>query len=314
MELSIIIVNWNAGRYIYACLDSIRETGVPFAHEIIVVDNASDDGSPDIIRKRYPEARLIENESNMGFASANNQGMALAQGRYFCLINPDVQIKPDCLEVLHTYMNGNPDTGIAGPRILNPDYSCQKSTTRHPGVLDSWLRALFLHRLLPQSPEHSFIRDVPVLYGMFWIISRAAWLQVGGLDERFFMYGEDMDWCKRFSDQGFRVVHIPYATAIHAGGGCTRRLPIKMAIQIRRSRILYFIKHRGFIPGLIDCSGMMAESFIRMLSGLILLPFNLNKYSWSSGYLIRQAVCLVWLSGNGLMLVIQQAIREINNA
>ncbi|MGI9212291.1 MAG: glycosyltransferase family 2 protein [Methylococcaceae bacterium] len=314
MELSIIIVNWNGGKYIPACLDSIKKTGFNVEYETIVVDNASDDGSPDFIRTHYPDTQLIANSTNLGFAAANNMGMALAHGRYFCLINPDVIVKPDCLKVLNTYMNCNPDTGIAGPRILNTDHTCQKSTTQHPGVLDSWLCAFFLHRIMAQTNDHSFIREVPVLYGMFWIISRSAWLQVGGLDERFFMYGEDLDWCKRFSDHGFRVVHVPYATAIHAGGGCSRRVPIKMAIQIRRSRILYFIKHHGVITGLIDWSGLMAESFIRILFGILLLPFHLGSLSWISAYIIRHGACLEWLVRKGFLLAIQRPYKERSGA
>jgi len=307
-ELSIIIVSWNAREFLRACLQSIRETGQDIDHEIIVVDNASEDGSPEAVQRDFPEVILIQTGANLGFAAANNRGLSRAQGRYFCLINPDVVLQPDCLRVLLRFMDCNPDTGMAGPRLLNPDHTHQTSTTRHPGPLDSWKKALFLHRLAGRRRmDDPCIRDVPVLYGMFWIISRAAWSRVGGLDERFFMYGEDMDWCKRFHDHRFRVVYVPYATAFHEGAGSSRRVPVQMAIQLRQSRLLYFNKHHGCLPRLIDLSGLMAESLIRLVLGVLLVPLGVRDREWLTGYLSRHAVCLRWLIRRGGGFVFQRS-------
>lgn len=307
-DLSIIIVNWNAWEFLRACLYSIRETGQGVDHEIIVVDNASEDGSPEAVLRDFPEVILIQTGANLGFAAANNQGLARAKGRYFCLINPDVVLQADCLQVLLKYMDCNPDTGMAGPCILNPDHTRQDSTTRYPALLDSWKRALFLHRLEGSLPADDFsIRDVPVLYGMFWIVSRTAWSSVGGLDERFFMYGEDIDWCKRFRDHHFRVVYVPYARAIHVGSGSSRRVPVQTAIRLRQSRLLYFNKHHGRLSRLIALSGLIAESLIRLVLGVLLVPLGIRDREWVSRYLTRHGACLRWLLFKGHLLVFQRS-------
>lgn len=311
-ELSIIIVSWNTRDLLKACLLSIRNTAHNISLEIIVVDNASEDGSPEVIIQEFPEVILVQAGCNLGFAAANNMGMAMAKGRYFCLINSDVIVQPDCLQVLVKYMDCNPDAGITGPRILNPDYSLQKSVTCYPSLLDSWGKALLIHRLLAllkrnNTPNSLYtnhiVKDVPVIYGMFWMVSRKAWQKVGGLDERFFMYGEDLDWCKRFRDGLLRVVYVPYATAIHFGGGSSRLIPIKSAIQLRKSRILFFNKHHSVISSILNLLGMITESFTRIIIWTLISLFRLHDHKLVNINLSRHFSCLKWLLAEGTFLV-----------
>lgn len=313
-EISIIIVSWNARDFLHSCLLSIQRTAGKLKPEIIVVDNASDDGSPELVARNFPEVTLIETGCNLGFAAANNRGMAIAKGRYLCLINSDVIVQTDCLQVLLAYMGCNPDVGITGPRILNPDHSLQQSITAFPGLFDSWLQALFLHRLHPfqwLNPGKNMlytpiVRDVPVLYGMFWMVSRTAWQDVGNLDERFFMYGEDLDWCKRFHAGGYRVVHVPDATAIHHGGGSSRAIPVRSAVQMRKSRILYFSKHHNRLTTIMNWMGMIVASLIRFMLWIPLTLAPLPKTTSVKTQLASQAACLKWLLIDGIALVLSR--------
>lgn len=254
-DISIIIVNWNTKKFLVQCLQSINRNIKNIKHEIYVVDNASSDGSPNAVERQFPYVKLIKNKINLGFAAANNIAINHCSGRYICLINSDVVILPFCIENLFSFMEKHSEVGIVSPRILNPDRTLQPNWKWFPSFRQGICRALAIDRFFPKSPyyfrmfpyslRHDFCRKVEVLTGCFWMVRREAIVRVGLLDENFFMYGEDIDWCRRFHDAGWGIIYYPGAEAIHYGEASSSKDPIKFYLEMQKSRLYYWQKYYG---------------------------------------------------------------------
>jgi len=261
---SIIVVTWNAKRYVDECVRSLGKNRDAVSSEIIVVDNASTDGTPELIEAVLPQACLIRNASNLGFARANNLGIARSRGKYLFLINSDVTLPPGCIAKLAALMEENPSIGLLGPQMLGPQVGAahaaglpgeiRRSTMRFPTVWNQFCRALGLDLVLKSRwaggflmPDfaHDRTRDVEVLNGWFWVVRREALEQVGPLDERFFMYGEDIDWCYRFRQAGWRCVFYAGARAVHYGGASSAAAPVRFYLDMQRANLQYWKKHHG---------------------------------------------------------------------
>jgi GT2 family glycosyltransferase len=303
--ISIIIVSWNAREHLGACLESIRASAPCRLAEIIVVDNASTDGSADWVEQHAPEATLIRAGANIGFASANNLAMRKASGSLFALVNSDARVHPGCLEILADHLEQHADAGMAGPRVTGGDGLLQRSCRRFPGVWNTLCRALAFDRALggrgifagyEVPPErHRQLHNAEVLSGCFLLVRRAAVEQVGGLDERFFFYGEDIDWCRRFRDAGWKLAYVPAATATHFGGGSTSKAPLRYSVEILRATLLYWRKHHGRL-GKAICHGLLiVHHGVRLLLRAGLNALGLLRSSQSRYKLEEDAVCLRWL-------------------
>ncbi|MGA3006749.1 MAG: glycosyltransferase family 2 protein [Opitutaceae bacterium] len=254
-DVSVVIVSWNARDFLVECLQSLSAGVCRYSMEIIVVDNASTDGSVEAVQRQFPYVRLIRNETNTGFAKANNIGIAASHGRYLALVNSDVKVLKDCLTLLVDYLEQHPRTGMAGPFVFGRDGKLQRSCRGFPTVWNMLCRALALDSLFPKIrafsgytlsywPQNS-LRPVDILSGCFWLIRKEALAEVGGLDEAFFMYGEDMDWCKRFWAKGWPLVFVPAAQAIHYGGGSSSNAPVRFYIERQRADLSYWKKHHS---------------------------------------------------------------------
>ncbi len=251
--VSVIIVSWNAREYLAQCLASLSPAVCRYPMEIIVVDNASTDGSPEMVQRKYPECRLIRNGSNLGFAKANNVGIRQSAGEYLCLINSDVRVLDSCITRLVEFCETQPEVGMVGPRILGGDGALQPSCRGFPTVWNTLCRALGLDLLFPHARlfggyllpfwQHDTVRPVDILSGCFWLVRRRALTGVGVLDEDFFMYGEDMDWCKRFWAQGWRLMFVPSAQAIHYGSASADNAPMRFYLERQRADLQYWKKH-----------------------------------------------------------------------
>jgi GT2 family glycosyltransferase len=253
VEISIIIVNWNAKHYLRDCLDSLVAALVGIEHEIIVVDNASTDGSQEMVQSLYPNTKLICNNENLGFAKANNIGLHNCSGRFIFLINSDVVVSEDCFRRLTAFLDENSNVGLAGPKILCKNGLTQRSIMSFPTVWNTFTRALALDRLSHINPIfssyetpirfHGGTRKVEVVNGCFWAVRREALLEVGFLDERFFIYGEDIDFCRRFNDCGWQVVYYPDVSVIHFGEGSSSNAPIKFYIEMVKANFQLWKKY-----------------------------------------------------------------------
>ena len=251
-KASIIVVTWNARNYVDECLRSLRTNNTAASTEIIVVDNASSDGTAELIEEVLPGARVVRNAVNLGFARGNNLGIAQSRGRYLFLINSDVTVPAGCIEKILAFMDENPTVGMLGPQMRAPGGAIRRSTMRFPTLWNQFCRALgvdslFKSRwaggfLMPDS-DHGRTRDVEVLNGWFWVVRREALDEVGPLDEQFFMYGEDIDWCRRFQRAGWRRVFYADARALHYGGASSAAAPVRFYLDMQRANFQYWNKH-----------------------------------------------------------------------
>jgi GT2 family glycosyltransferase len=209
----------------------------------------------------FPDVRLIRNQRNVGFAAANNIGIKRARGKYVALINSDVVILSGCFDRLLEYMELHVDVGIIGPKILWPDGTLQNSCRKFPSLWNNFCTITGLRLLFPKSGffsgehmryfEHDRLCCVDYLVGCFLLVRRSAMVEVGLLDEQFFMYAEEVDWCKRFWDSKWRVIFSPGAQAIHVGRGSSSNQPARFALEQERAVIKYWAKHHS--PIVVAC-------------------------------------------------------------
>ena len=256
MDLSIIIVNWNTKDLLKACLRSVYAETRGLTFEVFVVDNASTDGSPEMVERTFPQVRLIRNAANVGFARASNQALRLSRGRYVLLLNPDTLILDQALVRMVHFMDQHPDVGALGPKILTAEGEVDlRCARRFPSLLSELfeltrLSARFPHNRLFGSYlmsywDHNDRREVEVLTGACLLVRREAMKQAGSLDEDFYMYGEDVDWCYRLRRAGWQVWYDSHTYIIHLGSQSTRLVQEEMGLERFRSRHALFRKHRG---------------------------------------------------------------------
>jgi len=253
IDISVVIVAWNAKRYLELCLESLAEAPPQRSMEVLIVDNASADGSVEMVESKFPWAKLIKSKENLGFAKANNVAIRQCQGRYIALVNPDVIVFPNCLDTLANYLDCNPRVGNVGPRVFNPDMTQQSTCRRFPTLWNNFCSSTRLENIFKGSRffagEHMFYFPhdrtlaVDVIVGCFSMIRREAFDEVGLLDEGLFMYGDDVDWCRRAWNSGWRVVFCPDAKAIHDRGKTTAPFPVRFAVAQQRSVLHYWSKH-----------------------------------------------------------------------
>ena len=225
MDLSIIVLSYKTKRLLRECLRSIRFANPQLRYEVVVVDNASGDGTPQMVREEFPEHVLIESSTNRGYAGGNNLGLAAAKGRHVMIMNPDIFVKDGALEKLVQYLDAHPDVGMVGAKLLSGDGSAQDSHYRFHELMTPVLRRTPLGRTTWGSRKiDSFLMkdtqpvdptEVDWLLGGAFIARREAVAEVGLLDERFFLYFDDVDWCRRFWEKGWKVVYLPHVSLTH---------------------------------------------------------------------------------------------------
>ena len=282
VDISVVIVGWNAQHYLDLCLESLAKAPPRRTMEVFVVDNASTDGSVEMIETKYPWVKLIKSSENLGFSRGNNVAIRQCQGRYVALVNPDVIVFPGCLDALADFLDENRKVGNVGPRVLNPDMSMQSTCRRFPTLWNNFCSASGLSNRFRNSQffagEHMFYFQhdrtlaVDVIVGCFSFIRRQALDQVGLLDEELFMYGDDVDWCRRARNAGWQVVFYPGGQAIHDRGKTTAPYPVRFAVAQQRSVLHYWRKHHTFWGVLGIRSIMLFHHLLRYvvagLSGL----------------------------------------------
>ena len=276
IAVSVIIVNWNTKALLRDCILSIKaETRAP--HEIIVVDNASRDGSAVMVTDEFPDVALIANTDNKGFAGANNQGLALARGAHVLLLNPDTIVLAGAIDKMLDWLSLHPDVGCVGCQVLEAPGVIQRTCFADQGPMNLALAELGLTRLAGWLPvfgrpwyhdwDRKSEREVDVVSGMFMLVPRAVLERVGLLDEAFFIYSEEADWCRRIRRAGWRCVFAPVAQIIHLDGGSksTSQIRSKMHIQLQKSHMIYIRKHSGLVAYLIMKCLYVLSSALRLV-------------------------------------------------
>ena len=246
-RVSALIVSYNTRDLLLESIASVvDQPGV----ETIVLDNASRDGSPQAVAERFPSVQLIRSDSNIGFAAGVNRAATCARGRTLLILNPDARLEPDALDLLLEVLDRTPRAALVGPKLCYGDGSAQPAAFRFPGLAQLALDLFPIDRLMasPMNGRVSSSRrpvqiDHPL--GACMLIDRAAWADVGPLDEGYFMYLEEIDWCRRARLRGWQIWHHPGATAIHHGGQSTRQQPDAMFAQLWRSRLRYYQRFAG---------------------------------------------------------------------
>jgi len=308
MDLTIIIVNYNVKEFLEQSIISIKKSCSNIEYELFVVDNASSDGSIEIIQKKFPEVKLIANTENRGFAAANNQAITRAQGYYILLINPDTIVQEDTFSIILNFFHNHPDCGMVGCKILNPDGSLQLACRRSfPTPWVAFTKIIGLSKLFPGNklfgrynlsyldPDETY--EVEAISGSFMFFRRQVIKDIGYLDESFFMYGEDLDWCFRIREAGWKIYYLPETKIIHFKGESSKKSESDLILQFYRAMKLFVEKHYHHryldVPQWLLMLGITLRASLTFLSKFFiwilpeLIDFVLLNLAMILGILIR---------------------------
>ncbi len=307
-DVTIIIVTWNSRTDLVRCLPSIPAAASGCSHDLIVVDNASADGTVAYVEAVCPGARVIVNGENLGFAAANNQALRVTKGRYALLLNPDTVLRPNAIDMLVAFMDSTPDAWAAGPAILNSNNTLQRTGVRFPNTWNLISEALALDRLFPLSrvfgrhrelfKDPAEVQQVDYVQGSCLIVNGIVPGKVGILDEEFFMYFEETDWCFRMQQAGGRVYIVPSARVVHLGGEGPGHFDEFRLVAYHRGLLMFYRKHHAVHDRIVVRLVILVRSVIRIAVWTAMLVFSpsMRRSAWSSikgyfrvlGLLVRQ--------------------------
>ena len=280
VDLSIIIVAWNVRRLVLDCLESIRDCKLGISYEVIVVDNGSADGTVQAVEKLYPETRVLALPKNIGFGAGNNRGLEVMEGRHAVLLNSDTIVLPGGLEACVKHLDEKPGVGVVGPQLLNPDRSRQNCIHNSPDLFSEVFGQPLLRRVFPKRYPSKRVRytapvEVEAVLGACLFVRREVVAQVGLIDEDYFFFLEETDWCHRIRAAGWKIHHLPDAFVIHLFGESTKKkMPLKTRIEYYRSRYTFFRKNRG--PA--ELAALRAVVTIKLLFGCVLAGNRAGEY------------------------------------
>ncbi|MCP5097943.1 MAG: glycosyltransferase family 2 protein [Chloroflexi bacterium] len=259
LDLSIVVVSWNVRGLLYACLQSIERNQAGLDLEVILVDSASSDGTVEMVKESFPWVKLIACNENVGFPRGNNMGIERANGRYILLLNPDTEIVGDALQTMLQYMESYQDVGVVGAQLLNTDGSVQSSRRRFPTLMTGFFESTWLQGAAPSLLRHYYMLDVPDneqaeadwIMGACMFMRQEVVRQIGGMDEAYFMYSEELDLCHRIKANGWRVIYLPQAKIKHHYGKSSEQAVTSRHINFNRAKLRYFRKYHGRIAALV---------------------------------------------------------------
>lgn len=284
-DISVVIVNWNTCALLAKCIAAVEQEAASVLHDIWVVDNGSSDDSVAMLRRDFPHVHVIESQTNLGFAGANNLAMQRSEGRYLLLLNTDAIVTPGSILALLELAEKTPRAGIVGAHLLNPDGSFQASHTDFPTLWQEFLILTTIGRRLRGSwyPSHGpeeakGPQRVDYVEGACMLVRRDALAEVGGLDEGYFMYAEEVDWCRRMADRGWEVWYQPAAKVMHIGGASSANRKTSREADLYRSRVRYFRIHHGRVQAeLLQLMIIMSVASKQLVHSLIRV-ITVNRY------------------------------------
>ena len=281
-KLTISITNFNTRHFLQMCLESIYKTTKEIPIEIIVVDNASIDGSPEVLEREFPQVKLIRNETDLGFGRANNKAIRVANGEYILILSSDVILLPQTLEKMVEFMDDNPNVGVVTPKLLNPDMTLQKSIAHFPTLkYELFLRLPYFSRYFDiYNFNHNKLQEIENFTGACYLVRKKVIDQIGGFDEDFYLYVEETEWFFRMRKNGIRIYFLPQTEVIHYGGASTKNR-IERTIMYYKSLLLFFKKAYGmFKLFLLRIISIISNTLsIIKLPLIIILPKSKRKDS-----------------------------------
>jgi GT2 family glycosyltransferase len=293
MDVSIIILTRNTCALTCAAIQSILDSRDSLAKEIFVVDNGSTDDTASTLPREFPQIKFIRPEKNLGFARACNLAAKFACGEFLALLNSDARLAPDALEKAAAWMRANPDCAVSGGQLLNTDGSRQNSIANFPTLATELLNKSLLRRLRPKKfPGKEQIFPAPVevesIIGAFVFVRKKIWDTLGGLDERFFFFFEETDFCLRVRQKNFLVVHLPGVRVTHGQGQTAKQISSAARIEYWRSRYIYFAKNQDALTRVILSAGLLARLFFDWLAAMFFVLVTLGQ---NSRWRARLRVC-----------------------
>ncbi|MGC9357046.1 MAG: glycosyltransferase family 2 protein [Anaerolineae bacterium] len=283
--LSVVIVSWNVRDLLRQALQSIYNAwGDHTGLEVIVVDNASHDHTPTMIRKEFPEVRLIASTENRGYGGGANLGIAQAQGEFILILNPDVEVTDTALHRLVQYARQHPKAGLVAPQLLTPEGTVQSSRRRFPTLPILFLESTWLQDFLPcriaryyyaKDVSENVVQDVDWVQGAALLVRREVAEETGGFDEDFFMYSEELDWCRRIKKAGWRIVYLPKARIVHHEGKSSEQVVPARHIYFQSSKVHYTRKYHGVF---------IAEILRYWLLGQYIWQLSVEGVKWLLGH------------------------------
>lgn len=291
-DVSIIIVNWNTSDLLAKCLRCVETTVHDVSYDVWVVDNASTDGSAEMVRRDFPHVKLIVNPQNVGFARANNQALKVCEGRYALLLNSDAFVQERAIDHMVRFMDARPDAGMAACKLLYADGRLQPSCSRFPTLLTELYIAFGLDKLFPKSRifgrymmtdwDYGDTREVDVIMGAFMLVRAEVMQQIGLMDEAFFMYSEEVDWCYRCQQAGWKIFFTPEVETVHLWGGSSQAVKVETLIRLYRSRVQFFRKHYGGLTAALYKGVLAFNCLVRVGPGAayyLLRPASRQKHA-----------------------------------
>ena len=283
MILSIIIVSWNTRQDLLRCLNSIWAHPPACSFEVVVFDNASNDGTPEAVAAEFPQVRLQANPENLGFGRANNGAISIAKGQYWLLLNPDTVVHAGALDALVRYLAAQPRVAGVGPRLVNPDGSLQPSIERLPSLFSEWWRLFHLDRLYPISQYGKAVltsqapQQVEVITGACLLLRADAIRPMGLFDEDYFVYSEEIDLCDRLGKAGWEIHWLPEAVVTHAAARSTSQVADQMFLELYRNKIKFFRKRRSAFAGVLYKFILLQASLVRFTLGQLARALPISR-------------------------------------
>lgn len=321
MDVSIVVVAWNVRELLYNCLKSVYEQTKGIEFEVIYVDNASKDGSVEIVKKEFPEVKIIENERNEGFIKASNQGIEISKGRYVLLLNSDTLILDNAIAKMVKFADSHPRSAVVGCKVLTSNKTLQETCFMYPSVLNMLISTTYFYKIFPKSRffgrefitwwDYNDAREVEAICGVCSLVRKEAVEQVGLMDELYFVYGDDPDWCYRFRKNGWQIFFTPDAQIIHFGGDTVKRVSSEFILQLHGSKLIFMKLHKGKLLFPFACLLTALFFFSRIPYWLIKALFHKDSrtrsISTAKTYLIGGCYSLVnWKK----LLMNKEAVEE----